>query len=108
MVLFIGGIGWLCCTRKQRQDETFANGVVLRKHENTLIKSEPETDYQQKRLLDPATEDPVARRAIRVLQFKACPDTRLVITPKKQLIKCPIEIGVISRCKPKLTSFKKA
>jgi len=82
-VLFIGGIGWLCCTRRQQQDETFSNGVVLQKHENslqraTLTKTDSESDYQEKRILDPATEDPVARRAIRILQFKACPDTRLV------------------------------
>lgn len=97
MVLFIGGIGWLCCTRKQRQDETFANGVVLRKHENTLIKSEPETDYQQKRLLDPATEDPVARRAIRVLQFKACPDTRLNEVALIEKIKKPTLVHTDSK-----------
>lgn len=57
-----------------------ANGVVLAKHENTLMSSDQENpEFSEKRVLDPATEDPVARRAVRILHFKACPDTRLVI-----------------------------
>ena len=56
-----------------------ANGVVLAKHENTLMSSDQEnSEFSEKRVLDPATEDPVARRAVRILHFKACPDTRLV------------------------------
>ena len=56
-----------------------ANGVVLAKHENTLMSSDQENpEFSEKRVLDPATEDPVARRAVRILHFKACPDTRLV------------------------------
>ena len=67
-----------------------ANGVVLAKHENTLMSSDQEnSEFSEKRVLDPATEDPVARRAVRILHFKACPDTRLVslsLNNKKTLV----------------------
>ena len=67
-----------------------ANEVVLAKHENTLMSSDQEnSEFSEKRVLDPATEDPVARRAVRILHFKACPDTRLVslsLNNKKTLV----------------------
>ena len=81
IVLLVAGVGRLCCIQKNQEDETFSNGGILNKTDPMMrTKSiHSQKDFQECRILDPATEDPVARRAIRVLQFKACPDTRLVL-----------------------------
>ncbi|CBY31590.1 unnamed protein product [Oikopleura dioica] len=120
MVLFTGGLTWLCCQKPPRISEILSNKAASLS--NSFRKSDTfvdETNYRKSefgptqvksKTLDPRTEDPTARRAVTRLVFRDCPDDRIdsleekVEMVKKEETKKRSKNTSVSSCSEKSSS----